>query len=87
MEFDQSEASTEERMLSAMRVVSTLDAAELLVLIGLGKGVSKKAIATASNLSLDDVEAKVSSLMKKLNARSTADAVRTAIYASLSLHH
>ena len=74
-------------MLSAMRVVSTLDATELLVLIGLGKGVSKKAIATASNLSLDDVETKVSSLMKKLNARSTADAVRIAIYASLSLHH
>ena len=87
MEFDQSEESTEERMLSAMRVVSTLDAAELLVLIGLGKGVSKKAIATASNLSLDDVEAMIASLMKKLGARSTADAVRTAIYASLSLYH
>ena len=74
-------------MRSAMRVVSTLDAAELLVLISLGKGVSRKAIATALNLSLDDVETKVASLMKKLNARSTADAVRTAIYANISLHH
>jgi FixJ family two-component response regulator len=87
MEFDQSEASTEERMLSAMRLVSTLDAAELSVVICLGKGMSKKAIASASNLSLDDFESDLASLMEKLGARSIADLVRTAVYAKLSSHH
>ena len=87
MEIDQSGTSIEDQVLSAVRLVSALDAREFLVLIGLGNGMSKKAIAAASNLTLEDVEGNLASLMKKLSARTIADAVRIAIYANLSLHH
>jgi len=87
MEFDQSGISMEDQVLSAVRLVSGLDAREFLVLSGLGSGMSKKSIAAASNLTLEDVEANLASLMKKLSARSIADTVRIAIYANLSLHH
>lgn len=67
----------------AKRLVSHLDAAELFVLVGLIRGLSRQAIAANSQRSLDDVERTFRSLMKKLNAQTIADAVRIGLYAGV----
>ena len=87
MSLDTSELTTEERRLAAMRLVAELDAEEQFVLAGLGKGMSRKAIAATANLGLEDVERTLAGLMANLNARSVADLVRVAIYANISLPH
>lgn len=87
MGLDQSELTTEERRLAAMRLVAELDAKEQFVLAGLGKGMSTKAIAASADVKPEEVERKLLCLMAKLNANSVADLVRVAIYANVSSPH
>lgn len=83
MSFDQSGSTTEERRLDAERLVAELDSSERLVLTGFVKGMSRQAIAAASEQGLEDLERTLASLMKKLNAGTVADAVRIGLYAQV----
>jgi DNA-binding NarL/FixJ family response regulator len=85
MNLGQSELTPEERQVAAKRLVAELDAEEQFLLVGLGKGMSRRAIAATANLDPEDVERTLVGLMAKLNANSVADLVRVAIYANLSL--
>lgn len=66
--------------------MEALSPAEVQVLRGIMTGSSDKAIACQLELDLADVQGHHSSVMVKFGAKSTADAVRTAIYAGLQAH-
>lgn len=67
----------------ARKKMEALSSAEIQVLRGIMTGSSDKAIACHLELDLADVQGHHSSVMVKFGAKSTADAVRTAIYAGL----
>lgn len=87
MNEDHSDAPLEMRRLQARRLISELDATEFFALAGLARGMSSRDIAAASGRGLEEMERTLASLMKKLDARTIADAVRIAIYANLSSPH
>ena len=73
--------TVEEQRRRAKRLVSQLDAKELLVLAGLAMGMSRRAIADSMSSVSDDVERTLESLMNKIETRTIADTVRMAILA------
>ena len=75
--------TVEGRRLAAKRLVSELDAAELLVLVALVGGMSKRAIAAGPGHDPAGVERTFVSLMAKLKAATIADAVRIGLYAEV----
>lgn len=76
-------ATHEERRSAAMCLVGKLDPMEILVLVGLVRGMSNKAIAAGAQIDLEDAERFFSSLMNKLKASRVADAVRIGLYAEV----
>jgi FixJ family two-component response regulator len=73
----------EDYEIVAKRLVGTLSAPELQVLQCLVSGMSNKGIAVVAGLSMVDVERIRATTMNKLSAKSTADAIRVALYAGL----
>lgn len=67
--------------MTARRVVETLSPREREVLRGLVNGASNKEIAVALAISPRTVEIHRAKMMRKLNASTTADAVRIGLYA------
>lgn len=67
----------------ARELVSGLSDTELKFLRKLANGHSQAEIARSLDLSSSEADAARASLMKKLGAAATADAVRIAIYAGL----
>jgi FixJ family two-component response regulator len=77
--------SLEEHRVSARRLVGTLDASELQILKCLIRGMSGTGMATWTGMAVDDVERSRAAVMRKLNAKRTADAVRIGLYAGVDL--
>lgn len=77
--------SLEEHRDSARRLVGTLDANELQVLKCLVNGMSGRGTAIWAGMAPDDVERSRAAVMRKLNAKRTADAVRIGLYAGVDL--
>jgi FixJ family two-component response regulator len=75
----------EEHQVSARGLVGALDASELQILKCLVRGMSGRGTATWTGMALDDVERSRAAVMKKLNARRIADAVRIGLYAGVDL--
>ena len=75
----------EECRFKATQLVSTLSPRERDTLALLTKGNSNKAIASELNISPRTVEIHRANAFKKINAVSTADAVRIGLYAGLDL--
>ena len=73
----------EEHRVLARRLVARLDATELQILKCVVRGISDKGIVGLTNLTAEEVERARASMMKKLNARRTADAVRIGLNAGL----
>lgn len=73
----------EDYQAGARRLVSTLDAAELQLLVCIVCGMSNREIATLMVIALESVERSRAVMRKKLNARTTADAVRVGLYAGV----
>jgi two-component system response regulator FixJ len=71
------------RKAEARKLVSTLTPREHDVLEGLLAGQSNKVMAKELGLSPRTVEIHRANMLNRLNARSTSDAVRVAIYAGL----
>jgi FixJ family two-component response regulator len=69
----------------ARRLVGSLDATERQILECLMSGMSKKDTAALMRLSMEDVERGQASMMSKLSAVRTADAVRIGLPAGLHL--
>jgi len=69
--------------IKARRLVAALDPEERRVLTDLVDGKSLRAIAADIGIFQFDVEAAKSRLLRKLNAATTADLIRIAIYAGL----
>lgn len=67
----------------AESLVETLTTRERQVLLGLVDGLSNKGIARALNISPRTVEIHRGHLMRKIGAKSVADAVRIGLYAGL----
>lgn len=67
----------------AMRLVGALDSTELQCLVCLLRGMSVNDTATSMRVRVEDVERYRASMMKKLNARRIADAVRIGLYAGV----
>jgi len=76
-------ARLEQRKAEARKLVASLTPRERDVLEGLLEGESNKGIAKNLELSPRTVEIHRSNMMSRLNAQSTSDAVRIAIYAGL----
>lgn len=74
-----------DHQLVARRLVGTLDATELQILHCLVRGMSEKGAAALTGVRLDELRRFTSSMMKKLKATRTADAVRIGLYAALDL--
>ena len=68
---------------AAGHLVATLDRTELQVLLCLVQGMSDRQIATIADIDIGKVQRARASLMKKLDARTVADAVRSALYAGM----
>ena len=68
---------------AARRLVATLDATELQVLHCLVRGMSVRQTATMAGLDAEHIERVRATMMQKLSARTTADAVRNGIYAGI----
>ena len=68
---------------AAKRLVDILDAGELQILECLVCGMSVKATAATTGLTVDCVERLRISIMKKLNVRRAADVVRIGLYAKV----
>ena len=75
----------EDQKIVARGLVESLDAAELLLLRCLVRGMSARTGASVLGISLDEVEVTRASMMRKLGAVATADAVRIGIFAGLDL--
>ena len=75
----------EDHQAIAARLVGSLDAAERQVLVCLVRGMSKKDTAALMRLRLEDVERCHISMMSKLNAGKSVDAVRIGLEAGLHL--
>lgn len=73
----------EEYRVVAKRLVGALDATELLRLACFVRGMSARGTAASMGVSVEDVELYRASMMKKLDARRTADAVRIGLYAGV----
>lgn len=69
----------------ARRLVGILDATELQILHCLVRGMSVKGTAVLTGIQLEDVVRSKASMMKKLKAKRTADAVRIGLYAALDV--
>jgi FixJ family two-component response regulator len=83
MALDRSAFLSQERRLAAKRLVAELDAPERLLLVGLVRGRSIKAIAAGSDQNRADVQHTLALLMNKLGATTVADAVRIGLYAEI----
>jgi FixJ family two-component response regulator len=77
----------EEQQIVARRLVSTLEATELRILLALMRGMSAKDTAAATGFDIDTVERSRACMLKKLGADRAADAVRIGLYARLQLTH
>lgn len=73
----------DDHQVVARRLVGTLDAIELQILHCLVRGISESGAAALMGVRLDEVRRFTSSMMKKLRATRTADAVRIGLYAAL----
>ena len=67
----------------ALRLVATLSYQEKQILAGLVNGRSIRSIAASLSIAAHEADHAGHTLMEKLSARTTADAVRIGIYASL----
>jgi RNA polymerase sigma factor (sigma-70 family) len=76
-------AERDGRREEAKAAVEELSARELQVLVSMVHGNSNKEIAQALGISPRTVEIHRGNMMRKLNARSTSDAIRLAVYAGL----
>lgn len=81
MTSDPSGASAGDPRLNPIRLIAKLNALELSILNGLIAGMSRGAIAAEQGLGRDEAKRNFVSLMRKLNARTIADAVRIALSA------
>ena len=68
---------------AALRLVATLSYQEKQILAGLANGRSIRSIASSLSIAAHEADQARHMLMEKLSARTTADAVRIGIYASL----
>ncbi len=75
----------EDQKIVARGLVESLDAAELLLLRCLVRGMSSRSGASVLGVTLDEFEVTRASMMRKLGAVATADAVRIGIYAGVDL--
>lgn len=75
----------QEQQIIARRLISTLDAAELQLLVATVRGMSAKDAAAATGLVLEVAKRARSSMMKKLGAGRAADAVRIGLIARVDL--
>lgn len=73
----------EEQAIAARRLVRTLDPPELQILGCLVRGMSEKHTAMSTGVLVNDVRRSRTSMMKKLAATRTADAVRIGLYAGI----
>jgi FixJ family two-component response regulator len=76
-------AEQDSRRAQAKAAVEELSARELQVLAAMVQGNSNKEIAQTLGISPRTVEIHRGNMMRKLNARSTSDAIRLAVYAGL----
>lgn len=76
-------AEKDGRRAEAKAAVEELSARELQVLAAMVQGNSNKEIAQTLGISPRTVEIHRGNMMRKLNARSTSDAIRLAVYAGL----
>lgn len=74
---------TTEDFSQAQVLIRTLSQQELEFLRGIVAGEAQRAIASRLNISEAEAGAIMQSLMRKLGAKVTADAVRVGIYAGL----
>jgi two-component system, LuxR family, response regulator FixJ len=74
----------DENRKEALRLVARLSRQEKQILAGLANGRTTTSIAAALSIVPQEAEHARSVLMEKLSARTTADAVRIAIYANVS---
>jgi FixJ family two-component response regulator len=77
--------TSEDHQAVVERLVGSLDATERQVLECLVSGMSKKHTAALLRIRLEDVEHSQASMMNKLSAATTADAVRIGLEAGLHL--
>lgn len=71
----------------AQQLVAGLSGLENEILAGLVGGHSIKSIATILSLAPDEVERAKGSLMRRLSALRTADAIRIGVYAGIGRRH
>lgn len=76
-------ARLERKRAAAQKLVADLSRREREVLIRLADGKANRAMAEDLGISPRTVEIHRSNMMKKLNAGTSADAVRVALYAGL----
>ena len=75
------------RRAEARRRTNLLSTREMEVLLGIVEGGSNKSIGQNLNISARTVEVHRSNIMRKLGARSPADAVRIALHAGLEVSY
>jgi FixJ family two-component response regulator len=73
----------EDQQILARRLVGGLDAVEEQILRFIVRGLSDREIAAATSNDREIVGRFRASLMKKLNAKTAADAVRIGLYAEV----
>jgi FixJ family two-component response regulator len=78
---------TNDSRLKALQVVSKLDQKENLILAGLVNGLSIGSIASILSIPVSEARRAKTVLMDKLEAKTTADAVRIGIYANVRWPH
>lgn len=74
------------REAAARRSIECLSSRELQVLAGIASGLQNRAIAEQLGISPRTVEVHRAHMMGKLKAKCTTDAIRIALYTSLSLN-
>ena len=77
--------SIEKRRAFARVLVASLDPGEMQIVACLVRGMSVKAAAARTGLPVEGLDRQRASMMKKLNARRTADLVRIGVYAEAGL--
>ena len=75
----------EQAEIAARHLVRTLDIDELQLLVALVRGMSARDVAAGTGLDAGEVESTRTTMMRKLGAARTADAVRIGILAHVDL--
>ena len=73
----------DDNQIEAQKLVRELNQRELQVLAGLVDGFSTTSIAASLSISPQEAARTTNVLMEKLSAKTTADAVRVGLYASV----